>query len=144
MSYSAWQVNTDLFPLDLDELKAIVEKGDQGKKTKSLWEAYQIAAEGHGLRHFKEILLHHEQALQEDRDEQAEQEAKKQAKKDKRKSKDAAADGEDVSMEDADGDAKSPKAKSSKKRKKAADSDAEDEKVSAHAKDSSCLELTCW
>lgn len=120
----------------MDDLKAIVERDEQGKRARGLWEAFKVAAEGHDLAYFKKILLQHEQALHDDREEQAEHEAKKQAKKDKRKSKDAAADEEDISMEEADGDAGAAKAKAkpSKKRKKAADSDAEDEKVSSDAR----------
>lgn len=127
---SAWQVNTELAPLDLDDIKAAVEKDDQGKKTKSLWEAWKVAAEGHDLEHFKKMLSEHEKALQADREEKAEAEAKKEAKKDKTRRKSGIQD-EDVEMEDADADASGDKkAKAgSKKRKKDDDSDGEAPKV---------------
>ncbi|KAF2187750.1 hypothetical protein K469DRAFT_725217 [Zopfia rhizophila CBS 207.26] len=127
----AWQVNTDLQPLDIDAIKQEVEGGNQGKKSKALWEAYQIAAEGHDLPWFKEMLENHEKAVQADFEEKAAAEAKKQEKKEKAKRKSTAAEeSEDVEMEDADedGTTSTKKAKASKKRKKEVDSDGEPEK----------------
>ncbi|KAL5376348.1 hypothetical protein DPSP01_010574 [Paraphaeosphaeria sporulosa] len=129
----AWQPNTDLIPFDLDAIKKEVESGNSAKKNKQLWEAFQIAAEGHDLNYFKDVLVSHEQAIQEDdlikeakREEKAEKAAKKAANK--RKST-AAVDDEDVEMGDADDTtaASAKKAKPSKKRKKE-DSDGDDEK----------------
>ena len=52
-----WFYDTDLQPLDLDEVKQMVEKGEQGNKTNALWQAYKVAAEGHDLLYFKNMLL---------------------------------------------------------------------------------------
>lgn len=111
-------------------MKAEVEKGNNQKKSKALWEAYTIAAEGHDLQWFKEMLEAHEQALAVDAEEKAAAETKKQEKKDKAKRKSTAAEeSEDVEMEDAGEEGKTPggKKKTSKKRK--AESDGEPEKV---------------
>ncbi|KAG9188260.1 hypothetical protein G6011_02183 [Alternaria panax] len=122
----AWQVNTDLLPFDLEEVKKDVESGNQGKKNKQLWEAYQVAAEGHDLAHFKEMLTAHESAMQEDLEQK---DQKKQAKSAKRKST-APDDSEDVEMGDDDEAAPSAKkAKATKKRKKGDESDGENEKA---------------
>jgi hypothetical protein len=131
---SAWQVNTELLTFDIEDVKKDVESGNQAKKNKALWDAYQIAAEGHDLAHFKQVLASHEVAMQEDleRQEQKEVDKKEKAEKSaKRKSK-AAADSEDVDMEDVGDNATTPgakKAKATKKRKKDDESDGENEKV---------------
>ncbi|KKY25996.1 putative pwwp domain-containing protein [Diplodia seriata] len=122
----AWQVNTDLTRLDLDEVKKAVENNDQGKKAKNLWEAWKVAAEGQSLEYFKQLLMDHEKAMAEDAEERAAKEAEKAekaAKKGKRKSK---AGIEDVEMEDAAGSSDSASKKSAKKRK--TDADADDDK----------------
>lgn len=105
-----------------------IQNAEQGKKSKSLWSAYQIAKEQHELPYFKDMLVQHLQQVQEEQERQARIAAEKQARKDKkakRQSKDAALD-EDEVMDDA------PEAeadtKKSKKRKKAVDEDG-DEKV---------------
>jgi hypothetical protein len=129
---SAWQVNTDLLPFDLDEVKKDVETGNQAKKNKALWEAYQIAAEGHDLAHFKEMLSAHESAMQEDLEqrEQKEQQKKDKAEKAAKRKSTAADSSEDVDMEDAGEAAPSAKkAKATKKRKKDDESDGESGKV---------------
>lgn len=96
-----------------------------------LLQAYAVAAEGHGLDHFKTLLADHQRALDQEMEEQeakAAAKAEKDAKKNKRKSMDIVdEDAEDIEMGDAD-DAK--KAKSSKKRKK--DTKADEEKVRVH------------
>ncbi|KAF2270614.1 hypothetical protein CC78DRAFT_596243 [Lojkania enalia] len=129
----AWQVNTDLQPLVVEDIKKDVSSGNQGKKSKALWDAYQIAAEDHDINWFKEMLNDHEKAVQADVEEKAAAEAKKQEKKEKaarRKSAAAAEESEDDEMEGAgDEDVSSTKkAKLSKKRKKDAESDGEQEK----------------
>jgi hypothetical protein len=114
--------NTDLSPLDPEACKTVSEKG----KSKSLLAAYATAAENNDLDYYKDILIQHAQAMEEEAEKQAaRQEKKHKADKKKRKSdaKGKAADDEDVEMEDAE-DAAEVK-KSSKKRKKAADSDDE-------------------
>lgn len=125
----AWQVNTDLTRLSLDEVRAAVEKDEQGKKAKNLWEAWKVAAEGHDLEYFKQLLMDHEKAMAEDAEERAAKEAEKAekaAKKAKRKSK--GSEEEDVEMEDAAGSSDSTSKKSAKKRKKDADAEADGEK----------------
>ncbi|CAN9113994.1 unnamed protein product [Alternaria alternata] len=124
----AWQVNTDLLTFDIEEVKKDVDSGNQGKKNKQLWEAYQVAAKGYDLAHFKEMLSAHESAMQED---QEQKDQKKQAKAEKAaKRKSTAPDSEDVEMGDADETAPSAKkAKATKKRKKGDESDGENEKA---------------
>ncbi|KAI9687046.1 MAG: hypothetical protein M1822_002456 [Bathelium mastoideum] len=107
----SWMKNTDLAKIDMDEIK----KEEQGKKPKSLWQAYQVAAEDHELAHFKGLLVQHEEAMNRDAEErnrkQAEKEekaakkAERAEKAEKRKSKGKAED-EDEEMEDP---AKTPK-----------------------------------
>ncbi|KAF1832923.1 hypothetical protein BDW02DRAFT_580802 [Decorospora gaudefroyi] len=128
----AWQVNTDLLPFEIDDVKKDVESGNQAKKNKALWEAYQIAAEGHDLAWFKEMLVAHETAMREDQEQREQKELQKKEKAEKAtKRKSMAADeSEDVDMEEA-GDGAAPsakKAKATKKRKKEDDSDGENEK----------------
>ncbi len=119
-----WIHNTDLVPLKPEDCKDVPQKG----KSKPLIEAYNVAAEGHDLLHFKKTLDEHYNALQQDLDAKEAKEAEKAAKVDKKKRKsDVKADTDDVDMEDVDAD--EPK-KSSKKRKKDADEEEdEDEKV---------------
>jgi len=125
--------NVDLRPLDTEELK----NETQGKKSKQLWGAYQVAAEGHDLQHFKDVLATHEEELREDAaaaEAAAEEKAAKAAAKKSGKKSKASAD-EDTVMED-DEDAADEeeeeggkKAKASKKRKKDAESEGEGAKV---------------
>ncbi|KAI4631519.1 uncharacterized protein J4E87_002224 [Alternaria ethzedia] len=125
----AWQVNTELLSFDIEEVKKDVESSNQGKKNKQLWEAYQIAAEGHDLAHFKEMLAAHESAMQEDV-EQKEQKKKEKAEKSAKRKSTAPDDSEDVEMGEAGDDAApAKKAKATKKRKKDDQSDGENEKA---------------
>jgi hypothetical protein len=136
--HSSWIANTDLTPLSIDEVK----DESQGKKSKALWGAYQVAAEGHELEHFKTLISEHEEQMREDQA-QAEAEAaeeekapKKAAKKTK-KSK-ATADDEDTVMDDDEPAAEEAeeeggkKTKASKKRKKEAESEGEGAKVNSN------------
>ncbi|KAH3989412.1 hypothetical protein HBI56_093920 [Parastagonospora nodorum] len=128
----AWQVNTDLLTFNLEDVKKDVEEGNSNKKNKALWEAWQIAAEGHDLAHFKQVLASHEAALAEDNQqkEQKELEKKEKAEKSAKRKSTAAAGSDDVEMADGD-DAAAPsakKAKASKKRKKGEESDGENDK----------------
>lgn len=132
--HSAWVPNTQLTPLDPAECKDVSEKN----KTKKLYSAYQIAAEGHDLKYFKDLLADHQAAVQQELEEEEAKEAEeaakaaekeaakaeKSAKKPKRKSKAAETD---VEMEDVD-DSKKTKA-TPKKRKKDVETDGEAEKV---------------
>ena len=127
--------NTDLAKIDMDEMK----KEEQGKKPKSLWQAYEVCAQEHDLAHFKGLLAQHDEAMKRDAEErdrkQAEKEekaakkAERAEKAEKRKSKGKAED-EDEEMEDAEPKVKTP---ASKKRKSRGEGDAEDQKV--------CLQL---
>lgn len=131
---SAWIPNTQLTPITPAECKDVSPKN----KAKGLIEAYKVAAEGHDLAYFKQMLSDHEAAIQQEIEEEeaaeaakaaakaekeaakeAAKEAKKAAGKSKRKSK---GPDTDVEMEDADD---SKKAKTSKKRKNETDGDAE-------------------
>lgn len=124
---SAWQVNTELLPFDLEEVKKDVEAGNSAKKNKQLWGAYEIAAEGRDLAEFKKMLLEHEEALQKDAEAREAKEAEKMEKKEKAaKRKSTAADSEDVDMEDADGATPSAKKTKATKKRKADSSDGDE------------------
>jgi hypothetical protein len=98
-----------------------VARGEQGKKAKKLWEAYEIAAESHDLQYFKDMLNEHDKRLQEEQERLLEEEEQRQAKKEKKaKAKEVVDDDGDVDMADSDAP---PKKKSSNKRKKEADED---------------------
>ena len=120
--FSAWLPNTELTPLTPEECKDIPEKG----KSKGLLEAYNVAAEGNDLAFYKNVLMDHQQALDEDAERRAEREAKKaeKATKAKRKSEAAIADDDDMDV-DEEGESK-PKPK---KRKKSMVDDDIEEKV---------------
>ncbi|CEJ57561.1 hypothetical protein PMG11_06250 [Penicillium brasilianum] len=145
----AWIPNTQLTPITPAECKDVSPKN----KAKGLIEAYKVAAEGHDLAYFKQMLSDHEAAIQQEIEEEeaaeaakaaakaekeaakeAAKEAKKAAGKSKRKSK---GPDTDVEMEDADD---SKKAKTSKKRKNETDGDAE--KPAKTPKTSTKLKLT--
>lgn len=102
----------------------VPEKG----KSKALIAAHKVAAENHGLQHFKDMLLAHSEALAADeeaaRERDAAKEAAKTAKKEKKPKRKSEAADDDVEMEDVDDDTKK-----SKKRKKAVESD-DEQKVS--------------
>ncbi|KAH7123753.1 hypothetical protein B0J11DRAFT_320622 [Dendryphion nanum] len=123
----AWQVNTDLQPLDVDTIKHEVETGNNSKKSKALWQAYEIAAQGRDIDYFKELLSNHEQAMQADVEEKEAAAEAKQNKKAKRKST-AVEEPEDIEMEEAEdaGASSTKKPKSAKKRK--AETEGEPEK----------------
>ncbi|KAJ6134271.1 hypothetical protein N7523_000593 [Penicillium sp. IBT 18751x] len=131
----AWVPNTQLTPLDPADCKDVSDKN----KAKGLIAAYKVAAEGHDLQYFKNLLADHQAALQQEIEEaEAEENAKatakaEKAKKNKRKSKGAETD---VDMEDAD----EKKPKSSKKRKNEAETEAE--KPAKTPKTSTKLKLT--
>ncbi|KAL4888656.1 hypothetical protein BDV59DRAFT_196274 [Aspergillus ambiguus] len=136
----AWIPNTDLTPIDAAACKDVSQKN----KGKLLLSAYAVAAEGHDLQHFKELLADHQRALEQEEEEREAQaaakaaaKAEKDAKKNKRKSMDVA-DDEDVDMEDAD---TAKKSKSSKKRKKDAEAEG-DEKPAKTPKTGTKLKLT--
>ncbi|RMZ79226.1 hypothetical protein DV737_g3476, partial [Chaetothyriales sp. CBS 132003] len=125
----AWIHNTDLTELNPEDCKDVTEKG----KNKSLIEAYKIAAEGHDLQHFKELLIDHAKFLEQEEALKAEKEAEKAQKAAKKKRKsEAKAQDDDADARDADADDADAAPKSAKKRKKAAETDDEEpEKVTA-------------
>lgn len=138
---SAWQVNTELKPLDMDELKEIVANRSASDKkfTRDLWGAYEVAAEEHDLAYFKGMLVEHEKniiQLREEEELKAQKKAETAEKKAKRKSAGtAAADAEgDVTMEDAASEEAPKKLKKTPKRK--ADKEAE---IEEEGKVSNCI-----
>lgn len=132
----AWMPNTELTPLDVESVTDAPEKG----KSKLLLAAYEKAAEQNDLDYFKEMLVDHQKAIQEDQEAQAQREAKK-ASKAKRKSQDAAAQTAAVEEMEVDEEVPEPKPKS-KKRKKDLDSDAGDEKPAKTPKTATKLKLS--
>lgn len=110
--------------MDPAEVKDFSEKG----KTKSLIGAYHVAAEAHPLQYFKDMLIDHQKAMQEDQELREQREAAKAAKASKKKRKSDAAD-EDVDMDDVNEDEEVENKKSSKKRKKDIESEGDEEKV---------------
>jgi hypothetical protein len=123
-----------LLPFNIDDVKAEVETSTSTKKNKALSEAYAIAAEGHDLAWFKEMLSAHEEAMQEDilaKQVKAEEKAKK-ANKTPKVLKNTAGDiSDDIDMEDA-GDDVAPSAKKTKKsNKRKGSEDVESDKVSS-------------
>lgn len=142
---SAWQVNTDLRPLDISEVNEILAKGQTGKVTKKLWQAYEVCAENHDLEYFKNMLKSHYETTRDEERRIAEEEAKrkeaeeaaaaeaehpapKSSKKEKGKRKSTTAADKDVDMADAEDDNEGKKAKGSSKKKRKAQ-ETGDEKV---------------
>lgn len=123
---SSYVTNTLLTPLDPADCKGISEKS----KSQLLLEAYRIAAEGHDLQYFKDLLQDHEKALEEEREEaereeaeKAKAKAEKAEKKTKRKSKAAEPEVETKAA------AETPKAKAPTKKRKKDETEAEADKV---------------
>lgn len=116
--------NTELAPLDVESVTAPSEKG----KSKLLLAAYEKAAEHHDLKYFKEMLVDHQKAIEEDQEAQAEKEAKKANKAKRKSTTTVAAPVLDTDEMDIDEEAATPKPKS-KKRKKDHEDNAADEKV---------------
>ena len=121
--------NTDLTATDPEACKDVSEKN----KKKDLVEAFKIAAEGHDLTYFKEILLEHQEQMAAEEQNQKEREAKKAAKAKRKSSASAVADDDEMDVDDEE----EPKSKSKKRKKTTADSDAEDEKVCVPCDESS-------
>ncbi|KFY49092.1 hypothetical protein V495_00740 [Pseudogymnoascus sp. VKM F-4514 (FW-929)] len=118
----AWVPNTDLEPLDCSTIGSV----PQGKLSKSLYAAYQLAAENHDLDYFKDVLREFEASNRRAEKEKEEAAKAKASAKKSKKSKDVVQDeDEDVDMADAGSDEveKEEKPKPSKKRKAAADED---------------------
>ncbi|ELR10489.1 hypothetical protein VC83_04786 [Pseudogymnoascus destructans] len=119
----AWTPNTDLEPLDT----SVVGDVPQGKMSKSLYAAYQLAAENHDLDHYKNVLREFEVSRRRDEKaakeaidaKKAAKEAKASAKKGKKTKEVVQDEDEDVEMADAGADEaeKEDKPKASKKRK---------------------------
>ncbi|KAK5197349.1 hypothetical protein LTR92_003288 [Exophiala xenobiotica] len=130
----AWIHNTDLAPLSPEDCKDVSEKG----KAKALLAAFQVAAEGHDLEYFKNMLHEHNAAMQADWDAKEAREAERAAKADKKKRKSEVKADTDVELEDAEA---APK-KSSKKRKKDVDSDDEESEKPAKTPKTTKIKLT--
>ncbi|KAI1907211.1 hypothetical protein LOZ12_005788 [Ophidiomyces ophidiicola] len=130
----AWIPNTDLTPLRPEECKEPPEKG----KAKKLLAAYQVAAEGHDLAYFKEILADHQRALQQDAEIRSAAKAKPGRKK--RKSVEVLDEPEDDDQEMMDVDIE--KSKSTKKRKKDIESEIESDKPAKTPKKATKLKLS--
>lgn len=126
MSFSAWMINTALTRLEPSEIDTSGEK----KLQPALRDAHMIAAEGHDLDHFKDVLRQHENEVKElerEAREEAErkaavaaEKAEKRIEKERRKSKAADDDAMDVDED-----------KPAKKRKKDAESEGEGPKVAS-------------
>lgn len=111
--------NTDLTAITPDECKDVPEKG----KTKALLEAYGVAAEDHDLKHWKEMLRKHQEAVNEDLELQKERQAKKASKAERQRRKSEAVDEDEMEV-----DGEEEEKPKSKKRKKGTEGE-EDEKV---------------
>jgi hypothetical protein len=131
LNSSAWQVNTELQPLDVDEVKRVVENNESTGKTKALWEAFKVAAEGNDLQYFKNMLVEHETRMIKERQEQAEKDQKQTEESEKKtKKKSVAATDGDVEMEDVGPEEAPKKPKKSNKRKASKEGGSDgDEKV---------------
>lgn len=118
----AWIPNTELNPITSEECEEAAAK----QKSKTLAEAYKVAAEGHNLDHFKQMLLEHQELLNAEAEAKAERDAKKAEKavtKQKRKSDAVVSAAEDKMDIDGEG------AKNKTKKRKKEDGVDEDEKV---------------
>lgn len=118
---SAWHVNTDLRAITPEDCKQTLE--DNAKKPlqpKTLWNAFEVASEGHDLAYFKKMLAEHEEqalAAQQAWEEEEQKKLEATAKKE-----------EDSEMPDVEGE---EKPKKEKKRKAPKDEElGEDGKVS--------------
>lgn len=123
-------MNTDLQPLDLDDIKAELAKENRGKKTIALWEAYQVAVEEKTLDEYKEMLRKHEEYMQADiaekrekAEKRAEKEAAKKDKAEKRKSQGAKDDDGDEVMGGAGESGKKKKSAGGKRKAEAQEPD---------------------
>ncbi|KAL1958020.1 hypothetical protein VTO42DRAFT_5232 [Malbranchea cinnamomea] len=132
----AWVKNTDLSPLEPEKCKDVPEKG----KSKALIEAYKVAAEGHDLQYFKDLLADHQRLVEEEMRAAQERAAAKEAKRAKSKRKSTAAKDEDEDIDMAASGEEAPK--SAKKRKKDVESDGESEKPAKTPKTGTKLKLT--
>jgi len=116
---SAWQVNTELRPLAVEDVKkTIAEYEKKPLQPKLLWEAYKVAAKGHDLEHYKQMLAEHEQLWLANQQELAEEERKREEAEAKKTTE------EDVEMPDADAE---PKKKKAAKRKAPKEEDVDEE-----------------
>lgn len=123
----------------MDEIQEAVRKNEQGKKSKLLWSAYEVAAENHDLEHFKMMLQEHQtavvmeaeqrEAAKRVKEEREIAKASREAKKSGSSRKSFGGDSEDDAMDVDDNPPKS--AKSSRKRKADADADTDNSRVSA-------------
>lgn len=120
----AWTPNTDLEDIDLDT----IGEEAQGKKSKALYAAYQLAAEKHPLAYFENLLEEFEESRKAEEEAKEAAKAAKSSSKKSKKSKQTVVDDEeeideDIEMADVEETEKEQKPKASKKRKAATDDD---------------------
>lgn len=118
--HSGWVSNKDLVDLDSEKVADLITP----KMRKDLQLAHQIAAEGHDLDYYKDLLQQfQEELIEKQKAAEAKAAAAATPKKSKKQAK-SSADVEDVEMEDVDDEPSTAKAKKSeKKRKNAEDSE---------------------
>lgn len=114
LSRSGWVSNKDLVDLDSEKVADLITP----KMRKDLQLAHQIAAEGHDLDYYKDLLQQfQEELIEKQKAAEAKAAAAATPKKGKKQAK-SSADVEDVEMEDVDDEPSTAKAKKSEKKRK--------------------------
>ncbi|KAG8164892.1 hypothetical protein KVR01_005167 [Diaporthe batatas] len=109
-----WVSNKDLVDLDSDKVSDLITP----KMRKDLQLAHEIAAEGHNLEYYKDLLQQfQEELIEKQKAAEAKAAAAATPKKSKKQAK-SSADVEDVEMEDVDDEPPTTKAKKSEKKRK--------------------------
>lgn len=109
-----WVSNKDLVDLDSDKVSGLITP----KMRKDLQLAHEIAAEGHDLEYYKDLLQQfQEELIEKQKAAEAKAAAAATPKKSKKQAK-SSADVEDVEMEDVDDEPSTAKAKKSEKKRK--------------------------
>lgn len=111
---SGWVSNKDLVDLDSEKVADLIT----AKMRKDLQLAHQIAAEGHDLDYYKDLLQQfQEELIEKQKAAEAKAAAAATPKKSKKQAK-SSADVEDVEMEDVDDEPSTTKTKKSEKKRK--------------------------
>lgn len=111
---SGWVSNKDLVDLDSEKVADLIT----AKMRKDLQLAHQIAAEGHDLDYYKDLLQQfQEELIEKQKAAEAKAAAAATPKKSKKQAK-SSADAEDLEMEDVDEEPSTAKAKKSEKKRK--------------------------
>lgn len=114
MLCSGWVSNKDLVDLDSEKVADLITP----KMRKDLQLAHEIAAEGHDLDYYKDLLQQfQEELIEKQKAAEAKAAAAATPKKSKKQAK-SSADVEDVEMEDVDDEPSTAKAKKSEKKRK--------------------------